>query len=115
MIWYHLRNLKNVKNTHGVLISLTKINTPPWVFSLILNCTNGTKPLKASHMLKFEHMPSYAQNFYDGLCPDVIFLTKHLIVTIREFRFLPERRLRGERLPLSLLSLLSPSSLNEKD
>ena len=41
-IWYHLYNLKNVKNTHGgvlILIKLqteacnfTKINTPPWVF-----------------------------------------------------------------------------------
>ena len=41
-IWYHLYNLKNVKNTHGgVLISVklqasacnyTKINTPSWVF-----------------------------------------------------------------------------------
>ena len=34
-IWYHLYNLKNVKNIHwGVLILLnfTKINTPPWVF-----------------------------------------------------------------------------------
>ena len=42
-IWYHLYNLKNVKNTYGgVLILLKlqasaynfpKINTPPWVFS----------------------------------------------------------------------------------
>ena len=41
-IWYHLYNSKNVKNTHGrvlILIKLqalacnfTKINTPPWVF-----------------------------------------------------------------------------------
>ena len=42
-IWYHLYNLKNVKNTHGgvlILVKLqaeacnftTKINTPPWVF-----------------------------------------------------------------------------------
>ena len=41
-IWYHLQNLKNMKNTHeGVLIlvklqasacNFTKINTPPWVF-----------------------------------------------------------------------------------
>ena len=44
-IWYHLYNLKNVKNTHGgvsILVKLqteakikgkaeTKINTPPWV------------------------------------------------------------------------------------
>ena len=35
-IWYHLYNLKNVKNTHeGVLLlacNFTKSNTPPWVF-----------------------------------------------------------------------------------
>ena len=41
-IWYHLYNLKNVKNTDGGLLILiklqaeacnfTKINTPPWVF-----------------------------------------------------------------------------------
>ena len=33
-IWQHLYNFKNVKNTHGgVLILVTKINTPPWVFT----------------------------------------------------------------------------------
>ena len=34
-IWYHLYNLKNVKNTHGgvlLLVKLQKSNTPPWVF-----------------------------------------------------------------------------------
>ena len=41
-IWYHLYNLKNVKNIHGgvlILVKLqaqaynfTKINTSPWVF-----------------------------------------------------------------------------------
>ena len=41
-IWYHLYNLKNVKNIHGgvlILVKLqasacnfTKINTPPWAF-----------------------------------------------------------------------------------
>ena len=42
-IWYHLYNLKNVKNTHGGVLLLvklqaevcnfnTKSNTPPWVF-----------------------------------------------------------------------------------
>ena len=37
-IWYHMYNLKNVKNTH-------------WgVFFIFLNCTNGTKSPNASHM-----------------------------------------------------------------
>ena len=36
-IWYHLYNLKNVKNTHGEILLLvscnfTKSSTPPWVF-----------------------------------------------------------------------------------
>ena len=34
-IWYHLYNLKNVKNRY---------------FSRFLNCTNGTESLKASHV-----------------------------------------------------------------
>ena len=45
-IWYHLYNLINVKNTHGGLLilvklqakacSVTKINTLPWVFFTFL-------------------------------------------------------------------------------
>ena len=45
-IWYHLYNLKNVKNTYrGRLIlvklqaeasSFTKVSTPPWVFFTFL-------------------------------------------------------------------------------
>ena len=36
-IWYHLINFKNVKNTHGGVLLLVKLqasksNTPPWVF-----------------------------------------------------------------------------------
>ena len=36
-IWYHLHNLKNVRNTHGGLLLLeacnfTNSNTPPWLF-----------------------------------------------------------------------------------
>ena len=36
-IWYHLHNLKNVKNTHGgklllVACNFTKSNNPPWFF-----------------------------------------------------------------------------------
>ena len=52
-IWYHLHNLKNVKNTHGGVLLLvqlqasacnfTKSNTPPGYFSRYLNCAHGTK------------------------------------------------------------------------
>ena len=41
-IWYNLYNLNNVKNTHGGVLllvklqakvcNLTKSNTPPWIF-----------------------------------------------------------------------------------
>ena len=58
-IWYHLHNLKNIKNTHGgvsLLVKLqtsacnfTKRNTPPRCFSCFLNCTNGTKSRNVSH------------------------------------------------------------------
>ena len=43
VFWYHLDNLKNMKNTHGrmpLLVKLqayfTKSNTPPWVFFTFL-------------------------------------------------------------------------------
>ena len=59
-IWYHLYNYKNVKNTHGGVLllvklqasvsSFTKSNTPPRVFSRFLNCTNGTKSRKVSQI-----------------------------------------------------------------
>ena len=54
-IWYHLYNLKNVRNTHGgvlILVNFTKINTPPWVFFTFFKCTNGTKLRNAPHTSK---------------------------------------------------------------
>lgn len=45
-IWYYSCNLKNLKKPHtGVL----KMILLPRCFSLILNCTNGTKLRKASY------------------------------------------------------------------
>ena len=43
-IWYHLYNLKKVKNTHGGVILLVSIFHV--CFSRFLNCANGTKSLK---------------------------------------------------------------------
>ena len=67
-IWYHLFNLKKLKNTHGgvlILVQLqaeacnfTKINTPPWVFSRFLNCTKSTKSRNASHFM-LQEIPHY--------------------------------------------------------
>ena len=50
-IWYHLYNLKNVKNSHGGVILLVKLAVLRSCFSCFLNCTNGTKLRKASHMI----------------------------------------------------------------
>ena len=57
-IGYPLYNFKNLESTHGGALRLancrlkpeTKSNTTPWVFSRFLNCTNGTKSRKASHL-----------------------------------------------------------------
>ena len=51
--WYHLYNLKNVKNNHGGVLLLVLKITPPWVFSCFSNCTNGTKLSNTSQILKF--------------------------------------------------------------
>ena len=45
-IWYQFCNLKNVKNTHGEVKSIT----PSWVFSQFLNCTNVTKLRKVARI-----------------------------------------------------------------
>ena len=59
-IWYHLYNLKKVKNTHGGVLllkscrlksaTLLKVTLLHECFSRFLNCANGTKSRKASHI-----------------------------------------------------------------
>ena len=59
-IWYHLYNFKNVKNTHGGVLLLVKLQAHPATlpkvtllhgyFLRFLNCTTGTKSRDASHM-----------------------------------------------------------------
>ena len=44
-IWYHLHNLKNVKNTNGGVLLLVKLQAP-------VNCTNATKSHNAPHTLR---------------------------------------------------------------
>ena len=56
-IWYHLCNLKNVKNTHGGVLLLvsnfTKSNTNPWVFfTFFLNGTKIAQRITYSFLLK---------------------------------------------------------------
>ena len=58
VIWYHLHNLKNVKNTHGGVLllfklqdesaTLLKVTLLHGCFSRFLNGTNGTKSCNAS-------------------------------------------------------------------
>ena len=54
-IWHHLNNLKNVKSTHGGVLSLKpatllKLILLHGCFSRFLNCTNGTKLRNASYI-----------------------------------------------------------------
>ena len=52
-IWYHLHNLENVENTNGGVLLLVKLKKKilHGCFSRFLNCANGTKLRKASHMI----------------------------------------------------------------
>ena len=45
-IWYHLNNLKNVKNTHGGVLFLAKLQA----ISKCAKCTNGNKSRNASNI-----------------------------------------------------------------
>ena len=62
-IWYHLYNLKNVKNTHGgvlILVKLLKLTLLQGCFSRFLYCANGTKSLNASHLsIPDMNLPTY--------------------------------------------------------
>ena len=60
VIWYHLCNLKNVKNTHGGVLAsvagfnnetLLKVTLLHGCFLRLLNCTDGTKSRNASHIV----------------------------------------------------------------
>ena len=50
VIWYHLYNLKNLRDTHGEVLLLVKASLIHGCFSRFLNCTNGTKSHNASHI-----------------------------------------------------------------
>ena len=55
-IWYHLYNLKNVKNTHGgVLLLVTKVTLLHGCFSRFLNCKNGIELRNASMYTHKKH------------------------------------------------------------
>ena len=62
-IWHHLYNFKNVKNTHvRVFLQpaiLQKVKLLHGCFSCFLNCTNGPKSHKASHIFPYYHIWQY--------------------------------------------------------
>ena len=68
-IWYHLYNLKNVKNTHKGVLFLVKLqaksNTPPLVFFTFWYCTNGHKSHKTSQNL----LRTFFMSNFTGLIP----------------------------------------------
>ena len=48
-IWCYSHNFKNAKNTHGGVLLFVKLQG---CFSRFLNCINGTKSRKLSHIQK---------------------------------------------------------------
>ena len=72
-IWYHLYNLKNVKNTHGGVLLLVKLQALLKVtllhgcFSRFLNCTNGTKSHNTSHINLFSVLEAPLLNKYSNI------------------------------------------------
>ena len=44
---------KKRENTHGGVLRLVKVTTPPGVFFTFLICTNVNKSHKASHIMKY--------------------------------------------------------------
>ena len=69
-IWYHLYNLKNVKNTHGGVLLLVKLQALKVTlfhgcFSGFLNYKNDTKSRKASHIKKPSLIHSCSFEFFE--------------------------------------------------
>ena len=64
-IWYHLYNLKNIKNTNGGVLLLVRLQALLQItllhgcFSGFLNCTNGTNLRNASRMRLFDFLLDY--------------------------------------------------------
>ena len=51
----------------SVNFNLTKISTPPWVFSSLLNCAHGTKSHKTSHLSNQRRQKSVKATVFKGL------------------------------------------------
>ena len=76
-IWYHLYNLKSVKNT------LLKVKLLQGCFSRFLSCTNGTKSGKALHIFpRIILRTGYQKNAYPN--PELEFFHTHLKCIVRK-------------------------------
>ena len=82
LIWDALRNLhhlKNLKNNHGGVLllvklqatscSFTKSNTPPWVFFTFCKVHKGTKSRKAFHIYVCNVSKFLCKNSSRVICP----------------------------------------------
>ena len=76
-IWYHLYNLKSVKNTYWGVILLLKVALLHRYFSHFFNCTNGTKLRMTVRPFVFNSLDSLLvsslpvkilSNSYDRVC-----------------------------------------------
>ena len=69
-IWYYLYNLKNVKNTHGGVLILVKLQAVKLTLlhgciSRFLNCRNGTKSRNVPHTCLLNgHISSHQHLFF---------------------------------------------------
>ena len=59
-IWYHLYNLKNVKNTHGGVLPHQKVTMIHGCFPRPPNCANGTKARNTPHIRLYATARSYS-------------------------------------------------------
>ena len=70
-IWYYLHNSKNVKNTHGEVLILVKLQASLKLkfllgcFSHFLNCTNGTKSRNAPLNMRLIYDLCLGCQYYD--------------------------------------------------
>ena len=55
-IWYHLYNFKKREKTHGGVLLLVKVILFHECFSRLLNCTNGTRSRKSSHIFSHKQL-----------------------------------------------------------
>ena len=74
-IWYHLYNLKTLKNTHGGVLLLVKLQSEACNFTrkltlpykCFLNYINGTKSSRASHFFLCSYFSIYSCPYFLSL------------------------------------------------